>query len=290
MRKAKKTNNRYGVCRICGTQGQLTYEHLPPKAAINDFQQEEYGYFEGNQLINSKKGRYTSKQKGTGDYYLCHNCNNNTGAYYGDAFKIWARQIFTATYEDKKEKGTLEFKKYKFYPLRVFKQIISMFLCIDEVTEKAGFKAKEKQIKLKEFVLEKESLDFPNDINIYFYAHSPYSTMVRQIPYTVIADPLETLEEFTGSEISMYGSGYILTKSKNINKLKIIEADNLIDITFFKNYSYDEEIKLELKIPVLPNHTLNLCDFRIKEGIDKIVPDNHVVISNFENIKGIKPR
>lgn len=290
MIKTKNKNKRFGTCRICGDLGKLTYEHVPPRAAINDFRQKEYEYFQGNELINNKESGHKSKQKGSGDYYLCPRCNNDTGAYYGDAFQMWARQIFTAVYEDQKEEGNLKFKIYKFYPLRVLKQIISMFLCISKMTEDASPDAKRKREKLKKFILDKEDKNLPNEINIYLYGHSPYSTLTRQIPIAMIADPLETLEEFTGKEISMYGAGYIFTENKNINELKIIEADNLINITFFKTYSYDDEIELELKIPILPNHTLNLCDFRVKSQITNIMPKNHVILSDLKSIKGLRPK
>ena len=37
--------------------------------------------------------KYSNLQQGMGKYSLCQECNNNTGAWYGDAYVFFARVV-----------------------------------------------------------------------------------------------------------------------------------------------------------------------------------------------------
>lgn len=287
MKKVKKRNKRIGQCKICGNNGKLTFEHVPPRSAFNEIFQEEYTFEKVQNFFKEGKARYKPKQKGSGDHYLCGNCNNLTGSWYVDAFKEWNDQVAKLLYSNPIEKGVLPENTYELYPLRTFKQIISMFLCINH---KSFYSDNNIRKDLVDFLLDKDNNAFPEGIKVYFYGHSPYSTFARRISETVVADLLEHKEKLVASEISLISSGYIMTEEKNINKLKFIPFSNFIDITFFSKYLYNEKLLLELLTPVAPNHTLTLCDFRTRKEINSVIPNNQIMFGCDEDIKGIRPK
>jgi hypothetical protein len=82
----------FGICRLCGNYGKLSFEHVPPESAFND-QRILVSSFE--QMLTREhpdefKGR--QQQRGAGDYTLCGKCNNDTGHWYVPAFTSWAQQ------------------------------------------------------------------------------------------------------------------------------------------------------------------------------------------------------
>ena len=82
----------YGICCICGQETDLTFEHIPPKAAFNRFNLRLYDFLDYIVHSNSK---YMPAQKGAGKYSLCASCNNLTGDWYGAAYAEFASQGMT---------------------------------------------------------------------------------------------------------------------------------------------------------------------------------------------------
>ena len=83
-----------GTCCICGVEGPLSFEHVPPEAAYNDQR-----VFEADikRLVSSGRdgsapvaGKWI--QGGAGEYTLCGRCNELTGGWYGSAYVNWARR------------------------------------------------------------------------------------------------------------------------------------------------------------------------------------------------------
>ena len=72
-----------GICHLCGTFGQLSFEHVPPRRAFNELKIKSFKFWD---IYCSKKGR--DQQKGAGDYTLCNSCNNNTGSCYAESYTI----------------------------------------------------------------------------------------------------------------------------------------------------------------------------------------------------------
>ncbi|MEJ9165099.1 hypothetical protein, partial [Paenibacillus graminis] len=115
----------FGICHLCGINGELTFEHVPPKSAFND-QKVIKGVFDryANQGPDVEiKG--PQQQSGIGGYTLCGKCNNTTGQWYADNYKEWTYQSVDLILKSKGENiGSYQFQ---IYPLRVIKQIICMF-------------------------------------------------------------------------------------------------------------------------------------------------------------------
>lgn len=67
-----------GICHICLRETKLSFEHYPPKSCFNN-----------EKVIIQGKIR----QKGLGDYTLCEQCNNNTGAWYVPEYEKLVNEI-----------------------------------------------------------------------------------------------------------------------------------------------------------------------------------------------------
>jgi hypothetical protein len=95
-----------GECCICGYIGELTFEHVPPRAAYNDrrvFEAKMENLLGGEWIPGTAvtNGRYL--QRGAGRYSLCGKCNNDTGAWYGTPYVDFARQAMVILSRSKGE-------------------------------------------------------------------------------------------------------------------------------------------------------------------------------------------
>ena len=83
----------FGTCQICGTEGKLSFEHVPPESAYNDQKILRTAFekmLQRDDPDDMRGGRY--QQRGAGAYTLCERCNNTTGHWYGGAYLEWASQ------------------------------------------------------------------------------------------------------------------------------------------------------------------------------------------------------
>ncbi len=68
-----------GTCHICGVEGRLSFEHVPPKSAFNDQRVLTIGYDTAINLGPYHRPSGRILQRGAGAYTLCAPCNNQTG-------------------------------------------------------------------------------------------------------------------------------------------------------------------------------------------------------------------
>ncbi|MGG6311547.1 hypothetical protein [Paenibacillus macerans] len=239
-----------GVCHICGKYGKLTFEHVPPKGAFND-RPIIRGEFEKLQNMapgDRIQGRI--EQKGAGAFTLCAKCNNDTGSFYGSDFIEWTYQNFMLM-QISDGSGLIAYP-YHIFPLRVIKQIITMFFS----TNGDGFFKRHPD--LVKFVLNPTSKYIKPSIRIFtFLAEGEYS---RQSG-VVAAGNIETGKVTYMSEISFPPVGYLMT----------IDSDppdeRLTEITHFSRYGYDDFDIVYLKMKKLPINYILPGDFRTKEQI-----------------------
>jgi hypothetical protein len=74
-----------GKCCICGTEGEITFEHVPPSAAFNDhriFEASVQSLVNGKWAVGEKivDGKYKYVQRGARRHSLCGKCNSDTGS------------------------------------------------------------------------------------------------------------------------------------------------------------------------------------------------------------------
>jgi hypothetical protein len=156
-----RRQKKIGPCCICGAEGKLSFEHVPPRSAFNDHPilvaniEELIGNWDG--VISSMKGKI--HQLGAGSYTLCEKCNTRTGAWYGPAFAEWAYQAFRLL-NFTRGAPTL-YHQFRIFPLRVIKQIVCMFFS----TNGPGFRAVYPD--LVKFVLNREDRCLRPEIRVY---------------------------------------------------------------------------------------------------------------------------
>jgi hypothetical protein len=73
------------ICRLCRANPADSFEHVPPRAALNDEPQTVHGL--DDWLARAEEGKMPGgriEQRDAGAPTLCQRCNNNTGSWYGN--------------------------------------------------------------------------------------------------------------------------------------------------------------------------------------------------------------
>lgn len=85
-----------GFCRICCSFADMTFEHIPPKVALNRNTVRSVSYATWSQHDDIREfptAGSRQHQKGTGGYVLCERCNNTTGRLWVKEYGRWASGI-----------------------------------------------------------------------------------------------------------------------------------------------------------------------------------------------------
>lgn len=249
----------HGICCICGQETDLTFEHIPPRAAFNRFNLRLYNYF-GYIIHNNEK--YISAQKGSGKYSLCSSCNNLTGEWYGAAYAEFASQGMT--YHQKKSRGLL-CVPYTIYPLRVLKQIISCFASVN------GPLWCQQNPMIKEFLLNRYEQRFPPHLDIRMYMQEKGRSKLAGIVAEL--SPFSG-ERFVGSEWGYLPFSYIHICDKTYTNYRVL--NELFPVLSFLRYGYDDRDTVYLNIPRKPCNA-SILDFR------ESVPDIETFIRSKKN-------
>lgn len=260
----------YGKCHLCGKEGKLTFEHLPPEKANNN---REAHAITGDALVKHIGGikdpwdfkgvRYKSLQRGMGAYTLCSKCNNNTGNWYANDYINFSNSIGYALNNDidKENVQSIYVKLRDMYPLRIIKQIICMFIST------MNLEFLEENPDLREFVKNKESRNFNNQkyrISMYFLKQPRNGWSGLNV---LLYSDLKTK---TVAYMDLYPVGYILEIDPTEDKY-----DYVLDITnFATDFSYDFKGTIEIESNILERNTVWVGDFRTKEEIKKQILEN----------------
>ncbi len=177
-RKVKAT----GRCRICGQDGDLSFEHVPPQKAFNDQRLIAYSV-EGHITKKEVKGRQL--QRGAGAYTLCEQCNNSTGAWYANEFVKWSQigaDVLQVLQQQKEQFSNLSEIMVVFqdvYPVRFLKQIVTCFFSVMGANTDAAFATMNPD--LVRFVLNREESNLPESYHFYLklYQKSVVSLSLR---------------------------------------------------------------------------------------------------------------
>lgn len=245
-----------GTCCICGQEADLTFEHIPPRAAFNRFNLRMYDFF-GYLFHNNS--RYKAAQKGAGKFSLCSSCNNLTGEWYGAAYAEFASQGMA--YYHRQSQGLLKVP-YTIYPLRVLKQIISCFASVN------GPLWCQQNPTIKKFLLDPRERSFPPEIDIRMYMQEK-----GRIKFDGIAGQMnvQTGEHFVGSEWGYPPFSYIYVCDKSYTNFRVL--NELYPVLNFLQYDYDDRVTVYLNIPRKPCNP-TILDFR------KGVPDLETFIQS----------
>ena len=258
--------NHFGKCVLCGRDCELTFEHIPPRAAFNSTPARPVS---GTDLFNDDEKmpwdldglQYENQQRGMGRYTLCKTCNNNTGGWYADAYVNFSHITHAAMQENSPDsQKAIIFKEL--YPLRIIKQILSMFCSINP-SEKSRFDA------IRSFVLNKDAVGLDKTK----YKVCMYFTDSNLMKYAGLSVLIKWSNEGANtmalSEITAYPFGFILY----FNPTDAWEYKG-IDITTFSDFGYDERVAIEFPWNIVEMNDVFPEDYRSKDEIIRCIERN----------------
>ncbi len=243
-----------GTCCLCGETGELSFEHCPPQKAFNNdpllYADVEWIRSAGN--IDVFEGH--RQHKGAGGYTLCPRCNHTTGSWYGSSYVDLTRQGMN--YLQSVRAASYFRLAFRIRPLRVIKQIVSMFLSVNGPTFHKA------QPALARFVLNRDARHLPDYVRVFaFYTVSDRS---RSHGLSGMIDGILTgsAKSYFFSETTFPPFGFVMTFGSPP------PDDRLTDITYFADeYGYEEKRTLWLRFPVLPIYTYFPGDYRNREKV-----------------------
>jgi len=262
-----------GNCRLCGNFKSLTFEHVPPKQALNSSAVTVLPYKEVIKMITGEDGRLPwntaglkgkVQQKGSGGYYLCQDCNNSTGGWYMREYSSFAKTLHIMIQQEQLDIGN----RYSFiiqnvFPLRLFKAIMTMFCDINN--DCFGDE------NLRHYLLTKEEclLD-TQKYSVYAYLVTSDMRRITGLAANVEVGEGALCEPILISEMASYPIGFALYIDKPSDYIPFG-----FDISSWSKYKYDE--KSDIKIDNIPYITLNSqfpMDYRTKEEIIRCIEQN----------------
>ena len=260
-RTMKSKTPIHGNCHLCGRYRQLTYEHIPPQAAFNNH---TILYDDIVKLLtNGFDQPFTGKQQqgGIGRYTLCSDCNSFTGREYGAPYVSWCMQGMEVLHRT--ASNPFIDMPFHIFPLRVLKQIVSMFLSVN------GIGWRNANMDLVEFVYLPKRKYLSRKYSVYaFYSVSAIQRQSGTAIRFCTNERFENLGMDAFSEITFPPFGYVMTVDNDAHDSR------LVDISYFANRA-ENELRMEyLKLPVLPIFTSYPGDYRTKEEIEEDIRTN----------------
>ena len=248
--------SHFGKCALCGEEKELTFEHIPPRAAFNTKPARPVHLMsilsQKNKYPWDTKGLpYDNLQKGMGKYSLCKDCNNLTGTYYGEEYKKLA-YLAARVISDSKTSHHSSVRFKCIYPLRFIKQVCSMFCSVEPDNRNLD--------ELRHFVLDKDA----TSIDTARYKISMYFTDSELIKFTGmnVVVKIGSSKPILVSELTVPPMGFLLYYSIDANTM--FEG---VDITPLSNFGYDDAIDVDIPVDIREMHNAFPLDYRSKDEI-----------------------
>lgn len=256
-----------GECKICGLIKELTKEHIPPKSAMNSGKIKLINPDETVKLLTGNKPpwekddlKYSISQNGLIKNTLCKKCNNFTGRNYVDFYKNFVLSVNDIIQEYKITTGLKVAIEYdKFNHLRVFKQIITMFASLSNITTRYP--------KTRDFILDVYQTEFPSD-DIHVYADLYLDGQDGLFGPVVSGTSSGSIVTY---QIKM--KPLILTMVVDFQKSRHINYHFGYDLTHFHEYNIDNVKKQVFEFTAMESHTFVPTERRSKKDIGKVWND-----------------
>lgn len=257
-----------GICRLCGKETDLSFEHVPPRTTFNKNTRYTSVDFEDyiktkNPLKNPPKGKI--KQGGIGYNSFCKKCNSFLGSNYVQAYKRWVQGGFEILKNTECYHHNYLLREVE--PLKIFKHIISMFLAIN------GEWYLESYPELAEFVSNPKTRTLSSRFRVFTYL-----TRAEKLRYMghVAHGNFALGTSIKCSEIAFPPYGYVLT----IDFEGPIEFLN--DITKFKDFEINMTKNLKINMFQLPTYMPFPLDYRTKDQLEKDIEKNIAISDKIE--------
>lgn len=244
-----------GICRLCGENKELSFEHIPPKSAFNSqTTYREVAFDEWANLDNpfDHKPRGKVIQGGTGFHALCRDCNSFLGREYVTAYQRWASIFMEASLT---QTEVIELSALSIQPLRILKQIIAMLVCINDKWYLKEYP------DLAKFLKDPFSNELPENYRIFLYIKGAGNFRFKT--HSTISDPSYGILNMT--ELAFAPFGYILTFDYQG------VFPNMAEITSFKTYPPEENFNLSFALKRLSTWLPMQLDYRSREEIVRAI-------------------
>lgn len=258
-----------GTCRLCQNETELSFEHVPPATTLNRNTRYVSVEFEDylkarNILKEPPKGKV--KQGGIGYNSFCRTCNSFLGSNYVNPYKRWVSGGIELLKNTEFAVHTYVIKDIE--PLRILKQILAMFLAINQETFSESFP------EISAFVSNAFSNNLPDKFQVFTYLTR--AERVRYVPYMVQGD-LRSGKSIQCSEISFPPYGYVLT-------IDYYEKINLLNkITSFKSFSLDKSTSLRMRMAQLPTYIPLPLDYRSEQKTNDDIERANMLMDEMRN-------
>lgn len=246
-----KRKMQIGICRLCKKEKKLSFEHIPPRVAFNKntrYYSISHGDFANQSFLDYKPtGRV--QQGGLGYYTLCRDCNSFLNNNYVRPFSKWANVGMDINL--KYDFQYIEFEANNQNPLRILKQIVSMFICMNDVY------FTELYPELLDFILDVKKTELPDKYKIYHYLNKEGQIRTLGLTFTNMYGAV--------CELTFPPFGYVL----NIDNGN--ELNHLTEITGWRNYEDSRNHSFTIGLYRYPTHIPIPLDFRSKEEIKNAI-------------------
>lgn len=242
-----------GICRLCGENKELSFEHIPPRSAFNSRTSYREVTFDewanvDNPFDYKPKGKVI--QGGTGFHALCRDCNSFLGREYVTAYQRWANIFMEASLA---QTEVIELSVLAIQPLRILKQIIAMLVCINDKWYLKEYP------DLAEFLKNPDSNKLPDNYRLFLYIKGAGNFRFKS--HSTVSDPAYGILNMT--ELAFAPFGYILTFDYRGPFPKMAE------ITSFKSFASDRNYNLTFSLKRLPTWLPMPLDYRSREEIER---------------------
>lgn len=264
-------SKKWGKCCLCGQQCELSFEHIPPRAAFNadPVKPVKGTKFLTEQHLNNKSRmpwettglKYENQQQGMGVFSLCTSCNNNTGSWYGTDYIRLAHIIHVALQKGfAPEENAIQI--YEVFPLRIIKQVLSMFCSINNPDN-------EEFNEVRRFVLDKEARGLSKSkykLCMYF-TRSPFVKYNGESILTTYSEAGYSTVRL--SELTAYPFGFILY----FDPLDDRDYKGF-DITGFSEFGYNSCVTVEMPLDIREVNDIFPEQYRSQDDIRKCFEEN----------------
>jgi hypothetical protein len=224
-----------GICHLCGQNKLLTFEHVPPRGAYNDFPRFHYHtkqFFE-HRYQGGPPPTIVPDPRGAGAYTLCGDCNHRCSRY-ARHFIEWAVSWQTAL--DSNPTACLISVQHLTWRSRVMKQIVAMLLSACPPQTGAINPG------LRRFVWNADSKGLPDGVRV----------------YVALTRDRDARQGGGAGKVSADGSGSVFNEVAFAPLIVVMTLggtpspdQRLVDISFFATAVYKDREPTQLTLPVL---------------------------------------
>ena len=236
-----------GICRLCGAEGALSFEHSPPRSAFNNRPVIAIPFTEAIHLGPDARPKGKVQQRGAGRHSFCGRCNNLTGHWYGSSFVEWCYSSLPSLF---RSRGRVT--NAPIFPLRVIKQIVTMFFSHE------GERFHACNPELVHFVLNRDEKHLPKRYRVFLYANWEGRLRATGLLARASIGPGRSI---FFSEITYPPFGYVITFDSPPPDYR------LCDVSHFSAFSYTDQIIMTLPLSLLATHLAIPGDYRTKSEI-----------------------